>query len=317
MQCLATAEDAGKRLDRFLAEQMPDISRARIQEWIRAGRVAVGAAAAKSSLRLQGGESIRVDPLPLKPLRAFPEDIPLDILYEDDDLAAIHKPAGLSVHAGAGTAQGTLVNALLHHFGQLSDVGGDLRPGIVHRLDRMTSGVLLVAKHDRSHRRLAEQFQSRSVRKTYWALVHGDAGKARAKGRSVEVEGVRWTRLEMPISRDPRRRVRMAAHAAGRNAQTDFRVLRLFERGRYSLLEVRIATGRTHQIRVHLAAIGHPVVGDRLYGAPAQPEGLPKLNRFFLHAKQIEFDHPSTGVRLHIEAPLPEEFSELLAALPA
>jgi 23S rRNA pseudouridine1911/1915/1917 synthase len=250
-------------------------------------------------------------------LRAFPEAIPLDILYEDDDLAVIDKPSGLTVHAGAGTAQGTLVNALLHHFGRLSNVGGELRPGIVHRLDRLTSGVLVVAKHDRAHRRLAKQFQARTVRKTYWALVHGDAGRAHPRGRLVEVDGVRWTRLEMPISRDPHRRARMAARGSGRNAQTDFRVLQLFQGGRYSLLEVRIATGRTHQIRVHLAAIGHSVAGDRLYGAPAQSEGLPASNRFFLHAKRIEFDHPSTGERLSVEAPLPKEFSELLAGLSA
>ena len=315
MQCLATIGDAGKRLDRFLAEQLPETSRARIQEWIRAGRVFVGETAAKASLRLQGGESIQVDPLPLKALRAFAEDIPLDILYEDDELAVIHKPSGLTVHAGAGTERGTLVNALLHHFSRLSRVGGELRPGIVHRLDRLTSGVLVVAKQDRAHRQLAKQFQSRTVRKTYWALVHGDAGRPNPKSRPVEVDGVRWARLEMPISRDPHRRARMAAHGSGRNAQTDFRVLQLFQSGRYSLLEVRIATGRTHQIRVHLSAIGHPVVGDRLYGAPAEPAGLPAFSRFFLHAKQIEFDHPSTGERLCIEAPLPKEFSDLVAGL--
>jgi 23S rRNA pseudouridine1911/1915/1917 synthase len=314
---LATAEDAGKRLDRFLAEQLPETSRARIQEWIRAGRVFVGEAAAKASLRLQGGESIQVDPLPLKPLRAFPEDIPLDILYEDDDLAVIHKPSGLTVHAGAGTSQGTLVNALLHHFSRLSQVGGDLRPGIVHRLDRLTSGVLVVAKHDRSHQRLAEQFQARTVRKTYWALVHGDARRPNQKSRSVEVDGLRWARLEMPISRDLHRRARMTARGSGRNAQTDFRVLQLFQNGRYSLLEVRIATGRTHQIRVHLSAIGLPIVGDRMYGAPAETEGLPAFSRFFLHAKQIEFDHPSTDERLSLEAPLPKEFADLLESLAA
>jgi 23S rRNA pseudouridine1911/1915/1917 synthase len=310
---VATPGEAGKRLDRFLAEQMPELSRARIQEWIRAGRVIVGRAPGKASLRLRGGEEIRVDPLPLKPLKAEAEAIPLDVLYEDEDLAAINKPAGLTVHAGAGITQGTLVNALLHHFGQLSGVGGDLRPGIVHRLDRMTSGVLLVAKHDRSHHGLAAQFQSRGVRKTYWALVHGDAAKPSRQGRSVTVEGVRWTRLEMPISRDPRRRVRMAAKTTGRTAQTDFRVIEKLNG--YSLLEVRIATGRTHQIRVHLAAIGHPVAGDRLYGAPAEPAGLPKLDRFFLHAKEIVFRHPSSGAEMRIEAPLPPEFTALLAEL--
>jgi 23S rRNA pseudouridine1911/1915/1917 synthase len=312
---VATPNEAGKRLDRFLAEQMPELSRARIQEWIRAGRVVVGQSPGRASLRLRGGEAIRVDPLPLKPLKAEAEAIPLDILYEDEDLAAINKPAGLTVHAGAGVTQGTLVNALLHHFGQLSGVGGDLRPGIVHRLDRMTSGVLLVAKHDRAHRGLAAQFQSRKVRKTYWALVHGDAAKPSRQGRSVTVGGVRWTRLEMPISRDPRRRVRMAAMTRGRTAQTDFRVIEHWNG--YSLLEVRIATGRTHQIRVHLSAIGHPVAGDRLYGAPAEPVGLPKLDRFFLHAKEIVFQHPGSAAEMRIEAPLPRDFTALLAELKA
>ena len=310
---MVSTEDTGKRLDRFLAEQLPDTSRARIQDWIHAGRVMLNQTPAKASARLRGGEQLSVDPAPAQPLRAYPEEIPLDILYEDDDLAAINKPAGLTVHAGAGVKSGTLVNALLHHFGRLSNQGDDLRPGLVHRLDRMTSGVLLVAKNDLAHRRLAEQFQARQVRKTYWALVHGNPAKQRRGGRVVVVEKQRWTRLEMPIGRDTRRRTRMAPRPAGRAAQTDFRVLR--ELGKYTLLEVRIATGRTHQIRVHLAAIGHPVVGDRLYGAPAADPNLPKLGRFLLHAKEIQFLHPSTGADVQIEAPLPAEFSSLLEPL--
>ena len=306
----AQATDAGKRLDLFLAEQMPETSRARVQAWVRAGRAQADGAAAKASLRLRGGETINVDPAPAPPLKAFPEAIDLDVLYEDDDLAAINKPAGMTVHAGAGKASGTLVNALLHHFGALSTVGGDVRPGIVHRLDRMTSGVLLIAKNDQAHRSLARQFQSRKVRKIYWALVEGDASKAPAKGRPVEVDGAHWTRLEMPISRDPRQRIKMAARPQGRTALTDFRMLRRC--GKHSLLEVRIGTGRTHQIRVHLSDLGRPVVGDTLYGAARLPAGSPEPTRFYLHAREISFDHPAGGEVMTIEAPLPADFAEMI-----
>ncbi len=309
----ATAEDAGKRLDRFLAEKMPQASRARIQQWIRAGRVAIDQAPGKPSLKLRGTELISLDPGPAEPLNAFAEEIPLDILYEDEDLAAVNKPAGMTVHAGGGATSGTLVNALLHHFGELSAAGGELRPGIVHRLDRLTSGVLLIAKNDRSHRRLARQFQSRQVKKTYCALVHGDAARLHPKGRRVEADGQWWTRLETPVHRDRRQRAKMAAGRSGRSAQTDFRPLRRWPS--FTLLEVRIATGRTHQIRVHLSSIGHPIVGDRLYGAPAAVAELPRLERFFLHARTIACRHPSTDAALEIEAPLPIEIQSVLDAL--
>ena len=243
MRSQATAEDAGKRLDRFLAEQMPETSRARIQQWIRDGRVTIDQAPGRVSFRLRGTELIAVDPGPAKPLKAFAEEIPLDILYEDEDIAAINKPAGMTVHAGGGATSGTLVNALLHHFGKLSGTGGELRPGIVHRLDRLTSGVLLIAKNDRAHRRLARQFQSRQVKKTYWALVHGDATRRHPKGRRVEADGQWWTRLEMPVHRDRRQRAKMTAGRSGRSAQTDFRPLQRWPS--FTLLEVRIATGRT------------------------------------------------------------------------
>ncbi len=300
MQFDIAAEDAGKRLDRFLAESLPDTSRVRVQEWIRAGRVQVNGAGARPSLRLEVGDRLDVEPAAAQPLRAFAEDIPLDILYEDDDLAAINKPAGMTVHAGAGVSQGTLVNALLHHFGSLSGVSGELRPGIVHRLDRHTSGVLLVAKNDRAHQALARQFESRKVEKTYWAVVQGrlsesDLMGGRLGGRGIypqriEADGHWWVRLEMPIRRDPRHRIKMTAAVprvlmrhpgdrfapeepekpVGRAARTDLRVLRSWKH--YTMVEVRIATGRTHQIRVHLSAVGFPVVGDRLYGAAALPE---------------------------------------------
>lgn len=309
----AAKQDSGQRLDRFLVAQMPETSRARIQDWIASGRVLLDGAEVKASLKLRGCERIEVRPASPAPLRAQAEDLPLDILYEDDDLAVVNKAAGVTVHAGAGRSEGTLVNALLHHFDQLSQAGGELRPGIVHRLDRFTSGALVVAKHDRAHQALAKQFQSRTIRKIYWALVHGDPTRHRSMGRVIEAGGRRWVRLEMAISRDRRSRVRMAARGPGRTAQTDFRVLK--QNSEYSLLEVRIATGRTHQIRVHLSAIGHPVVGDRLYGAAKAPAGLPPLERFYLHAREIGFEHPSTGEPLRMTAPLPAEFTELLRAL--
>ncbi|HYM11800.1 MAG TPA: RluA family pseudouridine synthase [Bryobacterales bacterium] len=309
-------QDAGLRLDQFLARQRGEVSRARIQHWIRSGLVRVDGAAARPSARLRGGERVELpSDVPAPPLHAFAEPIPLDVLYEDDDLVAIHKPAGMTVHAGAGAHQGTLVNALLGRFERLSQVGGALRPGLVHRLDRLTSGVLLVAKNDAAHLGLARQFATREVRKAYIALVHGSLAPRPARpgrGQPVVIDGLQWTRLEMPIRRDPRHRVKMTAKAKeGRSALTDFRLLEQWPG--FALLEVRIATGRTHQIRVHLAAIGHPVVGDTLYGAPAQPS----LPRLFLHARQIVFHHPTTGQTVRVEAPLPAALEQHLAALRA
>jgi 23S rRNA pseudouridine1911/1915/1917 synthase len=290
----ASAADAGKRLDHFLLEKLPQYSRSRLQTWIKDGGVLVNGAAAKTSLTLRGGEQVEVTPADLPPLTAEPEDLPLDILYEDASVIAINKPADLVVHAGAGNHSGTLVNRLVHHFEKLSQVGGDLRPGIVHRLDKGTSGVILVARDDASHRALAAQFSSRSVEKIYLALVHG---KVQAE------EG----RLTSPIARDPSRRLRMTTRLdAGRPALTQYRVLRRFDKLTY--LEVRIGTGRTHQIRVHLSSIGHPVAGDRLYGAPPAA-------RVFLHAHRIRFVSPSTGVPVTVEAPLPPELALWLAAL--
>jgi 23S rRNA pseudouridine1911/1915/1917 synthase len=293
--------DAGKRLDRFLLEQLPAYSRTRLQDWIRGGRVLVEGKAQKPSYLLRGGETVEVEPAELTPLRAEPEAIPLEILYEDEDVIAVNKPAGMVVHAGAGCRSGTLVNALLARFGALSGVGGELRPGIVHRLDRYTSGVILVARHDAAHRHLAEQFASRKVEKVYLALVHG-AVKAE-KGK-----------VDKPIARDPVRRVKMTARLGrGRTAITEYRVLKRFRA--FTFLEVRIGTGRTHQIRVHLAGLGHPVAGDRLYGAPASVEGRPPLDRFFLHAQRVRFMQPSTGETATVEAPLPAELEAWMNGL--
>jgi 23S rRNA pseudouridine1911/1915/1917 synthase len=301
MRLSAESSDAGKRLDQMLHERLPRFSRSRIQEWIKSGRVLVDGAPGRPSRVVRGAEIIELEPAQPAPLHAAPEDIPLTVLYEDEDLVAVDKPAGMVVHAGAGVHSGTLVNALLHRFAALSGVGGPLRPGIVHRLDRHTSGVLLVAKNDAAHQQLAAQFSGRRVEKVYLALVHG---------RVAPESG----RIERPIARDPVHRTRMTARlASGRAAWSEYRVLRRF--ARFTFLEVRIGTGRTHQIRVHLASIGHPVAGDALYGAPARIEGMPPLGRYFLHAHRIRFRLPSTGEELVVEAPLPASLAEWMEAL--
>ena len=300
VRLLASPEDAGKRLDQFIHERLPEHSRSRIQEWIRAGRVRVDGAERRASYAVRGAEAVDVEPAAPPPLHATPEDIPLDVLYEDADVVAVNKPAGMVVHAGAGNYSGTLVNALLHRFGGLSGVGGALRPGIVHRLDRYTSGVLLVAKNDDAHRRLAAQFAGRQVEKTYLALIQGEIRADTG-------------RIERPISRDPVRRTRMTARlATGRAAWSEYRVLRRF-RG-FTFLEVRIGTGRTHQIRVHLASAGYPVAGDTLYGAAAKSAGAGP-GRFFLHSHRIRFRRPSDGEEIAVTAPLPADLDGWLAKL--
>jgi 23S rRNA pseudouridine1911/1915/1917 synthase len=298
VRLIAEHEDAGKRLDHLLHARLPEYSRSRIQDWIRSGRVLVDGKAARASHAMRGGEEIDVQPAEPPPLDAAAEDIPLRILYEDDDVVAIDKPAGMAVHAGAGIHSGTLVNALLHHFETLSGVGGPLRPGIVHRIDRFTSGVLLVAKNDAAHQRLAAQFAGRQVEKVYLALAQG----------AVRQE---TGRIERPIARDPIRRTRMTARLdEGRPAWSEYRVLRRFPNA--TLLEVQIGTGRTHQIRAHLAAIGHPVVGDTLYGAA----GNSGLGRYFLHAHRIKFRKPSSGEEVEVVSPLAPELEDYLTKIP-
>lgn len=295
------AEDTGKRLDQALHERFPEFSRSRIQEWIKGGRALVNGAAARPSRVLRAGDAIDVTPAELTPLRAEAEAIPLRVLYEDDALVAIDKPAGMVVHAGAGVHSGTLVNALLGRFQSLSGVGGDLRPGIVHRLDRYTSGVILVAKNDTSHRALAALFAGRQVEKTYLALVHGNVKQDHG-------------RIEKPIARDPRHRTRMTARLEhGRAAWSEYTAVGRFKD--FTLLQVGIGTGRTHQIRVHLASIGHPVAGDRLYGAAARPGNEAHAERFFLHAHRIRFPHPVTGETVEIESPLPEDLKAWMERL--
>ena len=314
---IASASDAGKRLDQFLATRIPDISRARVQQLIAEEKVHINGRVAKASLKLRGDETIAVTGKPSPPpLRAIAEDIPLDIVYEDRDLAVINKPAGMMVHAGAGATEdernrGTLVNALLHRFQSLSEVGGELRPGIVHRLDRNTSGLIVVAKNDVAHRKLASQFSEREISKTYIALVHG---------WFKEPKGT----ISAAISRDAVRRTRMTVRRSdgARNAISHYRVVKQFESvyGKFALVEVKIETGRTHQIRVHLSSIGHPIVGDTLYGAPAEikPKGkiaAVSLNRQFLHAARLEFLQPRTGKVLQFEAGLPPELGSFLEVL--
>jgi 23S rRNA pseudouridine1911/1915/1917 synthase len=297
VEWLVEAEAAGQRLDHHLQTRMPEYSRSRLQDWVKEGHVLLNGKAAKASLLLKGGERIEVTPAKLPALRAEAEDLPIDVLYEDEAVIGINKRAGMVVHAGAGNHSGTLVNALLHRFGELSGEGGDLRPGIVHRLDKETSGVLVVARTDAAHRHLAEQFQSRTVEKIYLALVHGvvkaDTGT-----------------IEKPITRDPVRRTRMTCKlSTGRHALTYWNVLTRYSR--HTLLEVKIGTGRTHQIRVHLSSIGHPIVGDPLYGAPVS-KILPA--RFFLHAARLTFTSPATGRLVNLEAPLAAELVAIIDA---
>jgi len=322
---MAGADASGQRLDQFLTSQIPDISRARVQQLLEEKKALVNGLDCKPSHRLRGGEQITIlgDPQP-PPLRAIPEDIPLDIVYEDDDLAVVNKAAGMMVHAGAGATdakrnRGTLVNALLHRFAVLSEVGGEMRPGIVHRLDRETSGLILVAKNDVSHRELAQQFSGRQVKKRYLALVHGWPSKDKGT-------------INAAITRDAVRRIRMTTRGSGgRAAVSHYQVRERISSsyGKFALVEVRIETGRTHQIRVHMASIGHPVVGDALYGAAKElrlagherkakaPAGgaVLSLDRNFLHAAALEFTHPRTGEVLSFSAPLPVELTGFLLAL--
>ena len=302
---------AGRRLDAWLAGAVAELSRARIQALIEEGHVTVGARRARPSVRLRAGQQIVLEVPP--PVRAEPEpeDIPLTVIYQDEDLLVIDRPAGLVVHPGPGTPRGTLVNALLGQVRDLSGVGGVLRPGIVHRLDKGTSGLLLVAKNDTAHRDLALQFAGRTVEKEYLALVLG-------------VPRTREGKVDAPIGRDPRDRKRMSVVATrGREARSTWRLLEAFDGA--ALLRVRIHTGRTHQIRVHLASLGHPVAGDATYGGTRTPSSrsaaaraaLLGLTRPALHAAHLVFRHPRSGERLAFESPLPPDLDLTLAALRA
>jgi 23S rRNA pseudouridine1911/1915/1917 synthase len=276
------------RLDQYLAERLPTLSRSQVQRLISEGHVRLNGVATRPGARLHPGDELAWHVPPTAPTALTPQPMDLRVLYEDDDLVVIDKPAGLVVHPGPGHAAGTLVHGLLARGAQWSSIGGVERPGIVHRLDKDTSGLLVIARNDTAHRDLAGQLQDRSLRRRYRAIVVGEVADAAA-------------RIDAPIGRDPRHRQRMAVVASGREAITDFRRLGLHQG--HTLLEVSLLTGRTHQVRVHLAYIHHPVLGDPVYGRPS-----PLIARPALHAAEIAFRHPRTGQAVSLESPLPPDF---------
>ncbi|HEY7442562.1 MAG TPA: RluA family pseudouridine synthase [Vicinamibacterales bacterium] len=301
------ASESGARLDQFLVGVVPDHSRSQIQRLIKDGLVRLAGRPARPNTAVRHGDRIFVDfPAP-KDAKPASQPLPIDIVYEDGDLVVVNKTAGMVVHPAAGHADGTLVNALLHHIEDLSGIGGERRPGIVHRLDRGTSGLMVVAKNDAAHTELTRQFHDREVEKEYIALVWGLVQAGR--------------RIDAPIGRDPVHRQKMSARARrARSAVT--RVTRAERLRGVTLLHVAIATGRTHQIRVHLSAIGHPIVGDRLYGGtrrhmPGDLRALKHLERPFLHAARLVFTHPSDGRRMEFSSPLPNDLQAVLDELHA
>lgn len=302
------AEAAGSRLDSFLASRLDQVSRTRLRRAIEDGDVLVNERAVKPSYRLRPGDAVEIDLPEPPPTELIPDPIPLKIIYEDDDLVVVDKPAGLVVHPGAGIERGTLANALVYHFNELSGAAGRVRPGIVHRIDKETSGLLAVAKNDAAHEKLSDQFRDRQVFKLYVALVYGRLSRARGE-------------IEARIGRGSHNRTRMAVlrGGAGRAAHTVFEVEDRFDE--FTLVKVLIKTGRTHQIRVHMAHIGHPVVGDATYGGGRENmvrdayarQQVRALGRHFLHAAQLGFTHPRTGERLEFSSPLPPDLADLLA----
>lgn len=288
-------DEGGERLDSFLARRCPDLSRSRIQALTAQGHVTVDGGTTKPAARLREGQTISLVVPPPAPSRLTPQAMDLHVVYEDADLLVIDKPAGLVTHPAPGHPDHTLANAVLAHCPDLEGVGGEVRPGLVHRLDRDTSGLIVVAKNDAAQAGLSGQFKERAVSKAYLAAVTGYPEPERAV-------------IDAPVGRHPRSRTRMAVVSTGREAVTEYDVLRRL-RG-YSLVEARPRTGRTHQIRVHLASVGHPVAGDAVYGRPA-----PGLARHFLHARRLAFDHPRTGRRLELECELPDDLRAWLDAV--
>jgi 23S rRNA pseudouridine1911/1915/1917 synthase len=306
------AEFDGQRLDRFLVSVLPEQSRSHIQKLIAENLVVVSAGRsprlgpAKANLAVREGQHVVVDVPDVVAASAAREELPLEVLFQDADIAVINKPAGMVVHPAAGHASGTLVNALLHHLTDLSGIGGELRPGIVHRLDRGTSGVMVVAKHDAAHQELARQFHDREVEKEYLALVWGTVTAGR--------------RIDAAIGRDPKDRQKMSSRSKhAREAVT--RITRAHQMPGLTLCQVAIHTGRTHQIRVHLSAIGHPIVGDSMYGGvhrrvPGDIRAVQRLERPFLHAARLAFTHPREGRKLEFMAPMPQDLQDVLNDLP-
>ena len=299
----------GLRLDRALAELMPEHSRSMLARLIEEGRVSIdGSKAEKSSMRVAAGQRVEIEIPPPAPSGVASQDLPLTILFEDDDLVIIDKPAGVVVHPAAGHSDRTLVNALLFHVRNLSGIGGEVRPGIVHRLDKDTSGVMVIAKNDAAHRKLAAEWGTDRVRKEYLAIVYGTPKQQRAT-------------IEAPIGRDPRNRKRMSVMPGGRSAVTEYAIEQPLRHA--SLLRLRLRSGRTHQIRVHLKRLGHPIIGDPLYSGP-QWRGIPDKRiqkaiaafpRQALHAARLTIPHPRTGEQMTFESPLPGDMRELVAAL--
>ena len=300
-----TDPDAGERLDAFLAKHIEDWSRARLQRLIEDQAVLVNGAVSKPSHKLRANDQIEIELTPPPATEFVPENIPIDVVFEDEDLVVVNKPAGIVVHPAAGVSSGTLANALAFHFQQLATRGGEVRPGIVHRLDKGTSGLLVVAKTESAHENLSDQFRAREVFKSYVALVHGQIEKRNGQ-------------IDQPIARDPRNRTRMAIVRNGREALSLFRIREAFDR--FTLLDVELKTGRTHQIRVHLSWLKHPVVGDEVYGGgrdktvsnPRVRGVIAKLHRQFLHSEQLGFRHPRTREALKFIAPLPSQLTTLL-----
>lgn len=305
LRFFVTAEEAGERLDTFLATRINDWSRARLQRLIEDADVLVNGRTTKASYKVRANDELEIELTSLAAAHFEPENIPIDIVYEDDEVIVVNKPAGMVVHPAAGNMSGTLANALAFHFSQLSTAGGPARPGIVHRLDKGTSGLLVVAKTETTHENLANQFRAREVFKSYVALVHGQLARDRGE-------------IDQPIARDPRNRTRMAIVRGGRPALSVYRTREAF--ARFTSLNVELKTGRTHQIRVHLAWMKHPVVGDEVYGGgrdktvsdPQVRGAIAKLNRQFLHAHELGFQHPRTNQQLRFTASLPSELLHVL-----
>ncbi len=301
---IVASDQAGQRLDLFLVGLLPDQSRASIQRLIKKGHVQLGEGReARANAAVRPGERVTVHVPAAAPSTPLAEALPLPILYEDADVVVVDKPAGMVVHPAAGHPHGTLVNALLHHLDDLSGIGGEERPGIVHRLDRGTSGLLVVAKNDAAHRALVQQFQERAIEKEYIALAWGVVHAGR--------------RIEEPIGRDPDHREKMTTRRARRSREAVTRVTSAEDLSGVSLLHLALATGRTHQIRVHLNAIGHPVVGDQLYGGvrrrvASHLRAVMRLERPFLHAARLAFAHPGDGRRMEFRSPLPEDLQSVL-----
>lgn len=290
------AEESGQRLDKYLAGEMTDLSRSRIKELVQAGEVLVNGKKSKVSYKVQKGDLIQVTVLPLEPLKLEAENIPLDIVYEDEDVIVVNKPQGMVVHPAAGHPSHTLVNALLYHTRDLADSPEGFRPGIVHRIDKDTSGLLMVAKNATARESLEKQLAAKSNKRQYLAIVHGNF---------AEEEGT----IDAPIGRNPKDRKQMAVVEKGKSAVTHFKVLEQYQG--YSLVECQLETGRTHQIRVHMAYIGHPLAGDPLYGPR---KTLPGHGQF-LHAKTLGFEQPSTGEWLEFSVQLPDIFQQTVADL--